>query len=63
MRRNNNDLRMYARGNDIPLWAIAKRLGVSEPTLHRHWREELPPDEKVKIREIITQLVKEREAT
>lgn len=58
MIKANDDLRMAARGNCIPLWAIAKQLGVHEQTLIRHWRNELPEAEKAHIREIISQLAK-----
>jgi hypothetical protein len=31
----NGDLRLYARGKDVPLWAVAKMLRVGDATLYR----------------------------
>lgn len=52
----NNDLRMSAKGNGVPLWAIAERLSISEQTLIRHWRKELNDTEKAKIIAVIKQI-------
>ena len=56
MQKPNNDLRMLAKGNGIPLWMISDKLSVSEQTLIRHWRRELSLDEKEQIRSIIEEL-------
>ena len=62
MQKSNADLRQAAKQGGIPLWRIADCLGVSEVTLVRKLRYELPDGEKVKLLEIIDQLVKERES-
>lgn len=55
----NMDIRLEAKGAGIPLWKIARQLHISEPTLTRRLRVELPAEEKVKIRAIIAALKKE----
>ena len=57
---SNNDVRLLARGKGVPLYAVAKRMGISEPTFFRKLRDELPKCEKKRIREIIVQISKER---
>jgi hypothetical protein len=52
----NRDIRLEARGSGVPLWKIAKKLNISEPTLTRHLRLDLPTEEKLKIRSIIEEL-------
>ena len=52
----NMDLRLEARGAGVPMWKIAERLNISEPTLTRKLRKELPDTEKAKIRAIIAEL-------
>ena len=53
MTRANADLRTEARAACVPLWRIGEFLGISEPTMTRRLRNELPTDEKIKIRGII----------
>ena len=38
----NQDLRNAARDAGVPLWAIADVLHISEPTMTRNLRRELP---------------------
>lgn len=52
----NQDIRLLARGAGVPLWRISEALQVSEPTLTRKLRKELPESEKEKIVAIIEQL-------
>ena len=52
----NNDIRKFAKGSDVPLWKVAKELNISEPTMSRRLREELPDTEKTKFRKIITNI-------
>lgn len=54
--KSNNDLRMLARGEGVALWEIARELNVSDQKLYRDWRNELSPEDKLKIRKIIEQL-------
>lgn len=55
----NCDLRTAARDAGVPLWAIADVLHISEPTMTRKLRRELPEKEKRKILDIISALAKE----
>ena len=49
----NHDIRKFAKTKGVYLWEIAEYLNVSEPTLTRKLRVELPLDEKYKISAII----------
>ena len=42
MHQNNQVIRREARACNVPLWRIAVRLGISEPTMTRRLRTELP---------------------
>lgn len=55
----NQDIRQEARAANIPLWKIAHALGISEPTITRKLRFELPDEEKIKIFEVIKSLKRE----
>lgn len=55
----NLDLRRTAKANGVSLWQIADKLGISEPSMTRRLRFELPEEEKNKIIGIITELAKE----
>jgi len=57
----NSELRRFAKAKGVSLWQIAEALNISEPTMTRKLRRELPDDEKAKIRVIITQLAEQRE--
>lgn len=52
----NQQLRLAARGAGVPLWRIAQELGISEPTITRKLRVELPEAEQQRILEIIDRL-------
>ena len=52
----NQDIRIYARQKGVKLWQIAKVKGISEPTMTRLLRFELPDDEKATFRRIINEL-------
>ena len=54
----NNDIRRLAKANDVPLWRVGEELRISDPTLTRRLRKELPESEKAMIREIIERLAK-----
>ena len=56
----NQDVRKAARIADVPLWKIADAIGVSEPTITRWLRHELPADKKQRILEAIESIEKER---
>lgn len=55
----NMDIRAKAKAAGIPLWRVAEALGVSEPTIIRTLRHELPDTEKVQVLEIIAKLAGE----
>ena len=57
---NHADFRACARQNGIYLYAIADKLGISESTMMRMLRKELPKSKKEQIRKIISDLVEER---
>lgn len=55
----NMDLRQKAKEKGVFFWQIAAELGVSEPTMTRRLRFELPEQEKQKYLSIINKLSKE----
>ena len=59
MKTANLDIRKEAKAENIPLWAIAEKLSISEATFTRKLRFELPEAEKQEIRELIQQLKNE----
>ena len=61
MHQNNQAIRREARACNVPLWRIAVRLGISEPTMTRRLRTELPADEQQRILTVIHQLAEEAE--
>ncbi len=57
----NMDLRQKAKEKDVFFWQIAEKLGVSEATMTRRLRFELPEQEKQKYLSIIDKLSAEKE--
>ena len=53
---SNSDVRTKARENGVRLWEIADKLGISEPTITRKLRHELPADEKQRILAVIDEI-------
>ena len=53
MNKNNLRIRTALTENKVYQWQLAKRLGISEPTLTRMLREELPDDEQDRLVSII----------
>ena len=53
MRRANQEIRDYAAKNKVYLWEIALAMGISEPTMTRKLRMELPEHERGEIMRII----------
>lgn len=49
----NKDLRAYAKEKSIFFWQVAKVMGISESTITRRLRTELPEQEKQKLIKII----------
>jgi len=52
---NNKKIRIAMMESGIRQWELAKLLGISESTLTRKLREELPDEEQDKIVEIINE--------
>lgn len=61
MKTANLELRRTAKANGVALWQIADKLGISEPTMTRRLRSELPENEKQKILDIINELASSAE--
>ena len=61
MTRTNEEVRRAARVADVPLWQIAAKIGVSQPTMTRWLRFPLPTDKEERIMQAIQELVLERE--
>lgn len=59
MCKQNENVRKAARVAGIPLWAIASRIKVSEPTLTRWMRVPLPADKEQRIMAAIQELAQE----
>lgn len=56
----NMDLRQKAKEDGVFFWQIAAELGISEPTMTRRLRFELPEQEKQKYLTIINKLSAEK---
>lgn len=61
MKLANLDVRKRAKEAGVYHWQIAKKMGVSEITMCRKMRTELPLEEKEKIFKIIEELKGEEE--
>lgn len=61
MKRANEDIRKQARASNVPLWAVAEQMGISEPTMTRKLRVEMSAGEKAGILCIISELSEGRE--
>ena len=55
----NMDIREKAKAAGIPLWRVAEALGISEPTIIRVLRHELPETEKTQVLNIVAKLAGE----
>jgi len=58
MVKPNEEIRLFARGLDVPLWRVAAELSISEQTLIRRLRKELPVTEKDEMRKIVESVAK-----
>lgn len=59
MRSENEQVRRAARIAGVPLWMVAQRVGVSEPTLTRWLRAPLSQDKEQRILAAIATLESE----
>ena len=57
--KENQPVRRAARAAGVPLWKVAKAIGVSEPTLTRWLRAPLPEDKERRIMTAISALEQE----
>ncbi len=55
----NIDLKQAAKQADVRIWRLADYLGISEATMTRKLRHELPEEEKQKLLSAIDRLAKE----
>lgn len=62
MQKKNIDIRTAAKESGVYLWEIAEKLGVSEPTLNRYLRKEMPNNQKAKFYSAIEQVKLEHQA-
>ena len=56
MKKANQNIRDYAAKKGVYFWEIAMKLGISEPTITRWMRVELPVDKRREIEQIISDI-------
>lgn len=56
----NTDIRATAKAKNVRLWEVAEYLKISDPTMTRKLRKELPDTEKQRIFKIIDNIAAER---
>lgn len=59
---NNQEIRTHAKAKGVRLYEVAEALKISEPTMTRKMRRELPQDEKHHIFNIIDGIAKNKAA-
>lgn len=52
----NQNLRTILKLKGIPMWKLAKQIGISEPTITRWFRTELPTEKYEKVITAIQEL-------
>lgn len=57
---SNNEVRKKAKEQGVRLWEVAEALNISEPTMTRKLRKELPTAEKERILSIIEDIASGR---
>lgn len=62
MTPNNKILKEKAKVRGVHLWEVARQLGISDTTLTRHLRLEVPADEYQRIDAAIDELAKSKGA-
>ena len=58
----NKDIKTRAKEKGVFLWELADHLNISEPTMSRKLRHELPQAEKDRIFSIIEEIAAEKQA-
>ena len=56
MKRANQEIREYATKRGVYLWEIAVELDISEPTMTRMMRMELPEDVQQEMKRLIDRI-------
>lgn len=56
MKDSNTELRRTAKAAGVPLWKIARELGISEPTMTRMMRTELDEDQRARFLAAVAKL-------
>lgn len=59
MKKENEHVRKAARAAGVPLWAVAREIGVSEPTLMRWLRVPLPAEKEQRFLSAIAKIEQE----
>ncbi len=54
----NEDIKTYAKSNNVRLWQVAEALGIPEGMLSRKFRHELDSDSKLEIKRQIDLIAK-----
>lgn len=57
---SNNDLRTFAKEKGVRFWEVAEKLHISDPTMSRRLRHELPAADKQEIVAVIDQIAAEK---
>lgn len=57
---SNTDIREAAKQAGVFLYAVADKLGISEPTMTRLLRRELPDEKKKELKGIIAELSEQK---
>lgn len=58
----NQDIRAYAKSKAVRLYEVADKLHISEPTMTRKMRYELPQEEKSRIFKAIDNIAERKAA-
>lgn len=56
----NMTIRNAVKSNGLCLWQLADRLGITDSTLSRKLRKELPPDEQRRYLDAVQQLANQK---
>lgn len=56
----NMDVRFRARAAGVPLWKIAKEMGIGDNTLFRKLRKELTAEEKQRFSAVIQKIAEDQ---
>ena len=57
----NKDLRDYAFSQNVKLWEIAEKIGITDSTFSRKLRRELDDSRKAELKNIIDQISAEKQ--